>query len=41
MITVSRPLFPRAEVRYDDSAERDQAWEWISEGLVGTAEKVT
>lgn len=41
MTKLSRPLFPRAAIRYDDIAERDQAWQWIAEGLVSTTENVT
>lgn len=41
MTKLSRPLFPRAAIRYDDVAERDTAWEWITEGLVSATDKVT
>jgi hypothetical protein len=33
MTKLSRPLFSRAEVRFYELAERDQAWKWINEGL--------
>ena len=33
MTRLSRPIFSRAEIRFNDIAERDKAWEWIQEGL--------
>jgi hypothetical protein len=33
MSKLSQPIFWNAEIRYFDVAERDQAWEWIREGL--------
>jgi hypothetical protein len=33
MTRLSRPIFPRAEIRFYDVAEWDKAWEWVQEGL--------
>ncbi len=33
MTNLSRPLFPRAEMKYFELAERDEAWRWVKEGL--------
>lgn len=41
MAKLSRLVFPRAEIRYFDIAERDQAWEWIHEGLPSPSGKPT
>ncbi len=33
MTRLSRPIFSNAEIRFFDVTARDQAWEWIQEGL--------
>ena len=33
MTKLSRPIFSRAEIRFFDRADSEQAWEWIKEGL--------
>ena len=33
MTKLSRPIFARAEIRFFEPAEREQAWEWIEQGL--------
>ncbi len=33
MTRLSRPIFANAEIRFFDVAARDEAWEWIQEGL--------
>jgi|SRR5271165_6513163 len=33
MTSLSRPIFPKAELRYFDSAEREHAWDWITQGV--------
>ena len=33
MTKLSRPIFSRAEIRFYDIAELDEAWGWINEGL--------
>ncbi len=35
MTKLSRPIFRNAEIRFFPPAEREQAWEWIEEGLPG------
>jgi hypothetical protein len=37
MTKLSRLIFSRAEIRFFGIAERDNAWEWINEGLVSTS----
>jgi hypothetical protein len=31
MTRLSWPIFPKAELRYFDSAEREHAWDWITQ----------
>ena len=33
MTRLSRPIFSNAEIQFFDVTARDQAWEWIQEGL--------
>ena len=33
MTKLSRPIFSRAEIRFFEPGEREQAWEWIEQGL--------
>lgn len=39
MTTLSRPVFPRAEVRFFDVAERDRAWDWIQQSEPASQER--
>lgn len=33
MTRLSRPIFVNADIRFFDLTEREQAWEWLREGL--------
>ena len=33
MTTLSRPIFPNAQLRFFDRSDSEPAWNWIKEGL--------
>jgi hypothetical protein len=41
MTRLSRPIFFNAEIRFFDQVEREEAWEWIEEGLRTTVPSST
>ena len=33
MTRLSRPIFPRAEIRLYENAEQEKAWKWINQEI--------